>query len=239
MTDNKPSEKPGEEFTVFEGLWENGYFEGDPLNPYGNSRYFGPMRYMSVLHVTYLTCIKPYVAEDTIALEIGPGRGAWTRALLGAKEVWCLDAVSAQDNRFWEYVGRNEKVRYFKVSDFSCSILPDNAFDYLFSFGVFCHLPFARIREYMENLHGKLKTGAHCFIMVADYEKYNAAFDKLPNMEKVPRLDTNEDQVMRPGRWFHAGCKRTCDMLTEIGYRIVDPDVGALHRDPIIHFQKP
>ena len=238
MANDKLPEHPKEEISVFEGLWENGYFEGDPLNPYGNSRYFGPMRFMSVLHVIYLTCIKPYVSGNTTALEIGPGRGAWTRAMLGANEVWCLDAVSAKDNNFWEYVGTTSNVKYFQVSDFSCSMLPDNTFDYLFSFGVFCHIPFANIQEYMGSLYPKLKAGAHCFIMVADYEKYNAAYDKLPNMEKVPILDTNEDQVIRPGRWFHAGCKRTCDMLNELGYEILDPDVGASHRDPIIHFRK-
>ena len=58
-------------------LWQygiGGYFEGDPLNPFGQSRYPGRLALMSVLHVVYLTCIKPYVSEDTIALEIGPGK---------------------------------------------------------------------------------------------------------------------------------------------------------------------
>lgn len=72
------------ELRQFQGLWDGGYYEGDPLDPLSGSNYrqFG---YMSILHATYLWCIKPYVAADTVALELGPGRGAWTRALLPAK----------------------------------------------------------------------------------------------------------------------------------------------------------
>ena len=31
-------------------------------------------------------------------------------------------------------------MRYVEVSDFSCRELPDDHFDFLFSFGVFCHI---------------------------------------------------------------------------------------------------
>lgn len=48
-----------------------------------------------------------------------------------------------------------------------------------------------------------------------------------------------EDNNQRPGRWYNAGTKRTCKMLEGFGYEILDPDIGASHRDPIIHFIKP
>jgi hypothetical protein len=41
-----------------------------------------------------------------------------------------------------------------------------------------------------------------------------------------------------PGRWYNAGIERTCSMLEEVGYQVVDPDVGTIPRDPIIHFVK-
>src|SRR5436189_3111043 len=104
------------ELDSFQGIWKGGYYEGDPLDPMGTSS-FTQMGFMSVLYVTYLACIKPYLNEHTTACEIGPGRGAWTRCLLKAREVWCLDALSATHNGFWEYVGRNDHVKYFQVSD--------------------------------------------------------------------------------------------------------------------------
>jgi hypothetical protein len=48
----------------------------------------------------------------------------------------------------------------------------------------------------------------------------------------------DKDQKPKPGRWFHSGIERTCSMLEETGYQIVDPDVGTILRDPIIHFRK-
>ncbi|HYP50014.1 MAG TPA: hypothetical protein VEQ34_03675, partial [Pyrinomonadaceae bacterium] len=89
------------EIAAFDGIWQGGYYEGDPLEPVARSNY-GQIGYMSILHATYLRCIKPYIKPETAALEIGAGRGAWTRCLLPAREVWCLDALPAEYNRFWE-----------------------------------------------------------------------------------------------------------------------------------------
>ena len=260
MQDSKEQSKLSRELQSFQGLWKGGYYEGDPLDPVGRSEYF-ELGYMSVLHVTYLMCIKPYINQNTAACEIGPGRGAWTRCLLPAKEVWCLDALSAEYNRFWEYVGPAPHVQYFQVDDFRCAMLPNNGIDYLFSFGCLCHVSFAGITEYMKNLFPKLRAGAHCFIMVADYDKLNAAlknkehlsiFRGLPEpLQPVARYyrrlrpklalrlktpDLNDDPA--PGRWYHAGVERTCKMLEGLSYRIIEPDMEINHRDPVIHFAK-
>jgi len=250
-----------DDLSLFEKLWRGGYSEGEVLDPMGNSGY-GIIGYMSVLYATYLICIKPYISKDTIVLEIGPGRGCWTKTFLSAKEVWCLDAVSKERNKFDEYLGYPKNVKYFKVSDFGCDMLPENYFDYLFSFGCFCHISFDGISEYMENLYPKMKEGSHCFIMVADYDKFNKAIDNIRSLsierafvggkhiltrmlwklvggtKILKHLNKEEDNLPRPGRWYHAGCERTCAMLEKYGYKIIDPDIGVNHRDPIIHFIK-
>src|SRR5437879_5681296 len=99
------------EIEGFQNLWHRGYLEGDPLDPMAPSGY-GPFGYLSSLHATYLCCIKPYVTSDTRVLEIGPGRGGWTKCFVErrAKEVWALDALSAEKNGFWEYVGHHQSV---------------------------------------------------------------------------------------------------------------------------------
>jgi phospholipid N-methyltransferase len=257
------------ELKSFQDVWEGGYYEGDPLNPISMSS-FHQVGFVSVLHATFLRCIKPYITKDTIALEIGPGKGAWTKALLVSKEVWALDARPEQDNHFFEYLGNAPNARYFQVMDFTCDMLPDNYFDYMFSFGCLCHVSFDGITEYAINLFPKLKEGCNCFWMVADYNKYNAVveniakysiwkalvpvrrqfmplrflFDCLMRLEarsvqnQKPRKPDRNDNP-HPGRWFHAGIERTCSMLKNSGYEIVDPDVGTVLRDPIIHFRKP
>ena len=161
---------------LWEGFWKGGYYEGDPLNPFGRSSY-AQMGFMSILHAIYQVCIKPNVTANANVLEIGPGRGAWTKTMLAAKEIWCLDVNTAEHNGFWAHVGEENrhKVRYLRVSEFSCSELPDEHFDFLFSYGTFCHIPVEGQRSYVRNLLGKMRKGAVAAIMVADYEKYNSA----------------------------------------------------------------
>ncbi len=166
-------ERLKQEIESFRELWKGGYFTGDPLEPLGWSG-LGPYGYISVPHAIYQACIAAYVRSETVALEIGPGRGAWTRGLLPSREVWVLDALSAEHNGFWDYVGvEHQHVHYIQVDDFSCSALPNDNLTYLFSYDALCHVSFDGIREYLTNLRGKLRSGAECFVMVADYEKYN------------------------------------------------------------------
>ena len=253
-----------DELKVFEDLWKGGYFEGDPLNPIAKSGY-KQLGFMSVLHATYLRCIRPYVNNHTISLEIGPGRGAWTKALLPSKEIYVLDALPEEHNRFYEYLEYPKNVKYFQVKDFDCEILPDNYFNYMFSFGCLCHVSFEGITEYAVNIYPKLKRSSNCFWMVADYDKFNSTISKLNSFsiyaalmprrrrylplqwlfvylmkrEKLQLLKADENnEPVSGGRWYHAGIERTCAMLQEVGYRVVDSDVGTSLRDPIIHFIK-
>ena len=140
-------------------------------------------------------------------------------------------------------------------------MLPDNGIDYLFSFGCLCHVSFAGITEYMQNLFPKLRSGAHGFIMVADYDKLNRAMQNMERLSlfrglpvglrqaaefyrrlrprtalKAKNPDPNDDPS--PGRWYHAGVDRTCEMLQRLSYRIIQPDMEVNHRDPVIHFTK-
>jgi hypothetical protein len=240
-------------------VWPGGYLEGDPLDPMGNSTY-GVFGYISVLHAVYLTCIRPYVTPETRALEIGPGRGAWTRTLLPAQEVVVIDGVSAEANGFWEYLGDRSHVRYLVDGGFDWLDLPDAHFDYLFSFGCLCHLSPSKIDEYLGRLAPKLRSGTHGFLMYADYAKANAAradwerlsyARTLQGLRAVPArialrvtrgarprypLLQDSDDVPRPGRWYDLGQQRMTDLLEDHGYAVVTPDVGILARDPIAHF---
>lgn len=255
------------EIALFRELWKGGYFEGDPLDPMSPSGY-GHFGYLSILHATYLRCIKPYVNERTQVLEIGPGRGAWTRCFVErrAKRIWALDALSAEHNGFWEYVGRHPTVEYVKVDDNLCTPVPDDSIDYFFSFGTFCHISPQNVDDYFSSLYRKMRAGAVGFVMISDYEKFNSMLAReselsisrsfvgtrlLPirllwrlifsvlKTHKVERLSIHEDDTPRPGRWYHLGTDVAVAMLQNAGFRVVDPDVGINPRDPIVHFEKP
>jgi phospholipid N-methyltransferase len=261
------SQRHRSEIEQFRELWKGGYFEGDPLDPMAPSGY-GHFGYISSLHATYLRCIRPYVNDRTTVLEIGPGRGAWTKCFIErkAKLILALDALSAEHNEFWDYVGHEPNVQYFQVQDNLCSVVPDESVDYFFSFGTFCHISPQNINDYMKSIFVKMRPGAVGFVMVADYEKFNsmlAAESKLSisrsfvgrrllpirmlwglifsviRTHKVAFLPEYEDDVPRPGRWYHLGTRKAVEMLRAIGFNVIDADVGVNHRDPIIHFEKP
>ena len=255
-----------EHVASFSTIWEGGYFEGNPLNPVGQNS-CGFLGYVSVLNAVYHGCIRPYVNADSQVLEIGCGRGAWTRCLLPAKEIWCLDALSAENNRFWQYLGSEarDKVTYLQVSDFSCRDLPDNHFDLLFSYGAFCHILKDGQFAYYRNLWPKLKSGANAFVMFGDFDKLNRAMREIHRYRLIPTrgidfrnavrgriaywkraffgegrdLKQERPQGTVPGEWYHVSVEETAAYLRELGYEVVCPDLRISHRDPIVHFRKP
>lgn len=258
------SDRLAAELDSFNTLWRGGYFEGDPLDAMAPSSY-GQLGYMSTLHATYLTCIKPYVNEQSVAIEIGPGRGAWTKALLPAREVWAVDALSAEHNGFFEYLNYPSNVTYIQTTNFALGDLPDDYFTYMFSFGTLCHVSFEGVSEYARTSFAKMTSGSHCFWMVADYAKFNRAVRELDQLSPwsrcLPRrrkhlhirillnalkrfqnppipIAPDTDNEIRPGRFYDSGIDRTCETLESVGYTVVDRDVGVNHRDPVIHFVK-
>ncbi len=251
------------ELARYKEIWKGGYFGGDPLDPVG-AREYGDMSLISVNHALYLAYVRPFIQPDTRVLEIGPGRGAWTRAMLGAREIWCADALSAEHNGFWNYVGIEHaaKIHYREVSDFSLSFAPDGYFDFIFSFGAFCHITPEGQREYFKNAFAKARPGAQGVVMVADFDKFNAAYAKLSELRTMRvsfkglkdslrfnvgywmgRLKGNieqqkSDRSVTPGRFYHAGVAETCAYLESVGWRVVTPDVGLNLRDVVIHFER-
>lgn len=257
------------ELSSFANIWQGGFFLGEPADPARGL--WGLTSFIGVSHAIYLACIKPNLKPSTTVLEVGCGRGAWTKLMLDAREIYCLDALPPEHNGFFEYVGRHGHVHYVTVEDFSMKEVPLDTIDFTFSYDALCHVSFDGISEYARNLFPRMRSGAHGVWMVADYRKYNefvAHQDRynvlqclLPRrrhplismllnlyfyplncwnawLHNLPLRDENEDEQARPGRWYHAGQQRTCEMLERNGFTIVQADMGFDYRSPLIHFRK-
>jgi hypothetical protein len=174
-----------------------------------------------------------------------------------------MDTLDAKHNRFWNHVGQEHEnskylplVMYLQVSDFSCTEIPDDHFDFLFSYGTFCHIPWEGQQLYYRNLFPKLRSGAMCFVMYAEANKYNKALLGYQNM--VITLDHPKDGIKRlsmpastqsipkgdkdwawRNKWFSINPKELHRFLQDVGYQIINEDVGLNLRDPIIQFRKP
>jgi hypothetical protein len=160
-----------DELSSFEHIWHGGFFLRDPADPARGL--WGLTSFLGVSHAIYLGVILPNLTPSTTVLEIGCGRGAWTKLMLGAKEIYCLDALSPEHNGFYEYVGRHDHVHYARVEDFSMKEVPLDSIDFAFSYDALCHVSFDGISEYAKNLFPRMRSGAQGVWMVADYCKYN------------------------------------------------------------------
>jgi hypothetical protein len=232
-------------------VWEGGYNEGEPMNPNGASSYNLFMNYkgqmVNPLYIVYEECIKNFINSKLNVLEIGPGHGAWTKCILklNPKHLSCVDALSAEHNKFWQNVGHNKNVSYFQVNDFSLNEIDDDSLDFVFSFGVFCHISPILCYEYFKNLYKKLRSGAQGFIMYSDYDKYS----KFSIKYNIPigygwgnELEDFSYQ-QRTGnfapRWYFLSIERAKEILIKLGYEVINIDININERDPIVHFRKP
>jgi hypothetical protein len=150
-------------------------------------------------------------------------------------------------------------------------MIADDSIDYVFSYDVLCHVSISGISEYAHSLYRVMKEGAHGFLMVADYRKYNEFVDSLGNQNALvallPRhrypavrtmgariirrystwdahrrgvhhLNLSEDDIPRPGRWYHAGATETSEVLRDVGFEVIDEDMGVDPRSPVIHIRR-
>jgi Methyltransferase domain len=185
----------------FRKVWKGGYYEGNPMEPMSTSTY-GICGFNSILYTVYLTCIRPYVNFNTTALEIGPGRGAWTKAMLQheAKKIFVVDAAPPEHTGFWDYVGKTDRVEYCTVSDLTLAPVPDSSIDFFFCFGVFCHLSPESSEAYISALARKMKPGADGFLMVADYDKFNRCIDNVDRVSLKAFLGSHPAKIWLPTR---------------------------------------
>ena len=111
--------------------------------------------------------ILPYVPQNAVVLEIGPGRGSWTRALLRSIPTCVMQVVDFHDVAQWlqpeKYDGR---LKCHVISDNAgYSVFPDEYFDFCSSFGVLCHNNIDSIEEILRNVLPKMKLVVLCINM--------------------------------------------------------------------------
>ena len=177
--------------------------------------------------------ILPFHKPDSIVMELGPGNGAWSRAILKHIPQGKLITVDYQDVTQWlspeKYEGRLE---CNQVSDNSFSCVEDQSIDLFWSMGVLCHNNQNKIAEILTNSRPKLKPGATACHQYANWDKLEqygwekggvpTEFRDLPDDEIWWPRNTQTDMVA---------------MSTNAGWSVEDPDMNLLRRDSIIHLR--
>lgn len=177
----------------------------------------------------------PYLSARTKVLELGPGKGSWSRAILQHIPQGELHTVDFQDVSAWlkpeAYHGR---LICHRVQDNSFNGVPDAHFDLFWSFGVLCHNNASSIQEILCNARRKMKQGGIAIHQIGDWDKLEV-FGW--NRGGVPVIfKTQPDQEI----WWPRNDQRMMAKLAgESGWEVLNTDLGLLRRDALVVLRNP
>jgi SAM-dependent methyltransferase len=179
----------------------------------------------------FLSAILPYIKGDSVVLEIGPGKGAWSRAILKYLPHGQLHTVDFQDSTKWlkpkKYGGRLV-CHQISGNDYYARFY-DHVFDFCWSFGVLCHNNLEDIGKILRETLPKLKCGGVAVHQYGDWdmlEKFGWARGGVP-----PEFKHMKDEDI----WWPRNSRQAISTLAEeVGWTVVTSDLGLMQRDPMI-----
>lgn len=208
-----------------------GYDSGDVLSIIPSIKRFKEERaiggsYRRVFFEALLPCIKP----DSVVLELGPGKGSWSRALLKYLPYGKLHTIDFQDVEKWlEPESYNGRLVCHKVEDNSLHCLEDNYFDFFWSFGVLCHNNVEDLKQILQNSLPKMKPGGIAVHQYGDWnklDKYGWEKGRIP----IKFKDQSNENI-----WWPRNTQKTMSSLAvQAGWAVTCADLGLVKRDSIM-----
>ncbi|ACB49865.1 hypothetical protein cce_0514 [Crocosphaera subtropica ATCC 51142] len=211
--------------------FDYGYDSGDVLSLVPNeTRIQEEKRIGGSYREVFLKAILPNLKPDSKVLELGPGKGSWSKAILNYIPDGELQVLDFQDVKPWlKPATYGRRLTCHIVEDNSFSKLADNYFDFFWSFGVLCHNNVENIAEILKNSLPKLKPGSLAIHQYADWNKLDTY-----GWEKggVPLFfqQQSDDQI-----WWPRNNRATMESIAQqAGWSVIVADLGLLQRDSMI-----
>lgn len=110
-----------------------------------------------------INMVRSCVDGTSIVLEIGCGAGYWTNQIAPlCGQMYAIDLIPRPQ--------LNSKVTYIENENhqFNCNVIPSESIDFVFSFGVFCHLSLSACEEYLQDILRILKPNGKALLMYGD-----------------------------------------------------------------------
>src|SRR5262245_30745199 len=174
--------------------------------------------------------LHPHLRADAKVLELGPGKGSWSRAILQHIPEGELHTVDFQDVTKWlkpeDYQGR---LVCHRVHDNSFDGLPTAYFDVFWSFGVLCHNDSSSILHILRQARAKMKRDAVAIHQYGNWEKLEAFGWNRGGVPQEFKAKSDEDI------WWPRNDQRLMAKLaTEAGWQVLSADLELLQRDSLI-----
>ena len=177
--------------------------------------------------------ILPFLKSDSTVMELGPGNGAWSRAILRHIPNGKLITVDYQDVTQWidpeDHEGR---LICNQVTDNSFSCIDDGSIDFFWSMGVLCHNNRTNIGEILKNALPKLKPNAYACHQYANWDKLDRYGWRRGGVPAEFR-DLGDDEIW----WPRNSQDEMVSLSAKAGWKIIKPDMGLLRRDSIIQLR--
>jgi hypothetical protein len=211
--------------------FQHGYDSGDVLAEVPNSvRLREEVLIGGSYREAFFKACFPYLRPDSRVLEIGPGRGSWTRAILEHLPDGVLETVDFADCTPWlqpeRYGGR---LICHRTNDFSLDCVPDDRFDFIWSFGVLCHHTIEQIAGVLASSFRKARRGACAVHEYAEWMK----------LYRSGRIGQIGELVDDNSHWWPSNSKESMAAAARAaGWRVIHDDLDLFERDGVIVLKK-
>ena len=122
---------------------------------------------------TYImNIIHQLTKKDDVILEIGCGSGYWTNRI---HPTYAIDLIPRPN------IDKNIIYIENDNHEYKCKTIQDESIDFIFSFGVFCHLSLSACEEYLQDILRVLKPNGKALLMYGDEIGLRKHF-KNPNL---------------------------------------------------------
>jgi SAM-dependent methyltransferase len=176
----------------------------------------------------------PFLGEPDVMVEIGPGGGRFTEALLPRCRV--LHAVDTSPNMIEslrERFGEDSGVVYHVADGSGLGMLPDGSANAAFSYGVFVHLQHWDIFNYLSEIERVLRPGGKAIVQHSNtfselgWKRFRSDVPRQLNRHKLPETFVLNSPELMSELIRRAGLEPV-DMVTNVAKR----DCIALIRKP-------
>ena len=179
--------------------------------------------------------IMPHLTPGARVLEIGPGRGSWTRAILRRfprGEVHTVDFHAVGE---WiDPTPYNGRLIHHQVADLDYDGVPRAWFDFIWSFGVLCHCNREHIAHILSVTRELARPGAVAIHQYGDWNKLEAFGWESSHID--PRFKALPDDDI----WWPRNDQRSMRRMAEVsGWEVVTTDMDLLKRDAMIVLKNP